>query len=180
MKEVFKHPFYILLTVLVFFAVIVFTIWLPNLPFISHTMATDQLTAVQKIGLLKASLGAFKTNFTALSRLLDVIIAFLFSVDVSLLIYYLKRRISLEKSVGTSALGIFLGVIGVGCASCGSVILTSLLGLSAASSFISILPLKGMEFGLISVTLLTYSIYVLLKQIKNPSVCKVAEKEEED
>jgi len=176
MKEVFKRPFYIFLSAIVFLGVIVLTIWLPNIPFIGHTMVSDQFTLEQKYNLLSASLSAFKTNFSAFSRFLDVLIALLFAINISLLVFYLKKKISLEKSIGTSILGIVLGIIGVGCASCGSVILTSVLGLSAASSFISVLPLKGVEFGLLSVGLLIYSIYILLRQIKDPLVCRVPEK----
>lgn len=172
MKEVFKRPFYVFLSVTIFLAVIIFSIWLPNFHFIGHTMMTPDYTSSQKFGLLQASLGAFHTNFNLFSRLLDITIALMFAVDVSLLVYYLKRKISLEKSVGTGIVGIILGMIGVGCASCGSVILTSLLGLSTASSFISVLPMKGVEFGFLSIVLLGYSIYVLSRQIKDPLVCR--------
>ena len=172
MKEVFKNPFYIVLSFAVFFLVVIFSIWLPNLSFIKHTAVSPDLEANQKYGILLASLGAINTNFTPIGRILLILVSFLFSIDFSLLIYYFQKTLVVEKSLGTGILGLVTGILGVGCASCGSVILVSVLGLTAASAFLSFLPLRGAEFGLISVAVLFYSIYLISKKISNPLFCK--------
>ena len=173
MKEVFKNPFYILLSIIVFFLTLIFSIWLPNFNFIKHTAASSYLTVNQKLGILGASLGAMETNFTTTSRILTIAVSALFSVDFSLTAYYFQKKVSIEKSAGISLVGLLLGLTGVGCISCGSVILMSVLGLTTATAFISILPLRGAEFSLISIAILSYSIYLLNKKIVNPDFCKI-------
>ena len=172
MREVFKRPTYILLSPVVFLMTLVFSIWLPNFSFINHTATSSYLTPSQKLGILGASLGALETNFTPISRILTIIVSALFSIDFSLTTYYFQKKLALEKTAGTSLAGLFIGLIGIGCASCGSVILMSVLGLSTATAFISILPLRGVEFSLISVLILSYSIFLLNKKIVSPAFCE--------
>lgn len=173
MKEVFKNPFYILLSIVVFLLTLTFSIWLPNFNFIKHTATSSYLTINQKLGILGASLGALETNFTPTSRILTIAVSALFSIDFSLTAYYFQKKISLEKNAGVGLIGLLIGLTGVGCVSCGSVILMSVLGLSSATAFISILPLRGTEFSLISIAILACSIYLLNKKIDNPAFCKI-------
>ncbi|HQU09423.1 MAG TPA: hypothetical protein PLV25_05630, partial [Opitutales bacterium] len=70
-------------------------------------------------------------------------------------------------------LGIASGVLGMGCAACGSFLLTSLLSLFGASWLLSYLPLAGGEFGILGVILLAVSLYMTAKKIQNPAVCKI-------
>lgn len=70
---------------------------------------------------------------------------------MSLLIYYFQKRFRLEKTAGMSTVGMLSGLLGVGCASCGSVIISSLIGFGATASVIGVLPLRGQEFGLLGV-----------------------------
>lgn len=85
--------------------------------------------------------------------------------------YYFKFRYRLEKEAGMSAIGIFSGILGVGCASCGSVIITSLFGIGMTASVIGVLPLRGQEFGLLGIVFLTVSIVILSQKIQQPLVC---------
>ncbi len=88
--------------------------------------------------------------------------------------YFLKRRIKEvgQGGVATGFLGIASGVLGVGCAACGSFLLTSLT-LVGAGGVLTFLPLGGSEFGIIGVLLLATSVYMTAKQIKNPLVCRI-------
>ena len=101
-------------------------------------------------------------------------LSFMFGVNISMFVFYLRRRISSESSAGISMGGIVLGLLGVGCASCGSVILSTIFGLTAASGFLGILPLRGQEFGLIGFILILYSIIILSQKISNPLICNVS------
>lgn len=172
MKEVFRNPFYIFLSFAVFLLTLIFSIWLPNISFIRHTAVSQNLSFNQKLGILEASLYAIETNFTPVTRIMTIIISALFSINVSLAVYYFRKRVFLEKVSGVSFIGLIIGFLGIGCASCSSVILASIFGLSAATAFISFLPFRGVEFGLISIAILSYSIYLLLKKITSPIYCK--------
>ncbi|MBI2042064.1 MAG: hypothetical protein HYT20_03565 [Candidatus Nealsonbacteria bacterium] len=175
MAAVFKNVFcnwqYALLAVVIFILVLAFSIWLPNLSFLRHTVESSSLSLTQKLYLLVSSLGALGTNFSPLSRILTVLISLFFGINMSLLSFYFKTRFALQRAAGASMAGILSGLLGIGCASCGSVILTSLFGLSATASFIGILPLKGQEFGLLGIGILGFSIFFTAKKIKSPAVC---------
>lgn len=107
------------------------------------------------------------------SIVLMFLISALFALNISLLIYYLaltKSRVS-KTDLGKSSFGLVLGIIGVGCASCGSLFVLSLLTFLGVGGILSALPLHGEEFGIIGVLLLLYSNYSVMKKINDPLVC---------
>ncbi|ELZ33738.1 hypothetical protein C472_14077 [Halorubrum tebenquichense DSM 14210] len=70
------------------------------------------------------------------------------------------------KTVGSVAVprrdaGVVLGMLGAGCASCGSAVLLGLLSLLSVSTSLLFLPLDGLEFALGVLVVLTLSIYWL-------------------
>lgn len=170
-KQVFSKPKYIVLSIATFFIVLTFAIWLPNINFLAHTAISDTFTLSQKVGIIGSVFGSIQTNFTPLSRTITFIVAFLFAVNISFFIYFFIRAARLSKEAGIGTSGFLLGLIGVGCASCGSVILSSFLGIGTTAGFIGILPLRGQEFGLLSVVLIGISIYFLSRKIQDPIIC---------
>ena len=68
--------------------------------------------------------------------------------------------------------GLVSGIFGIGCASCGTFILTSVLALVGAGGIVSFLPLGGEEFGILGVVLIGYATYWTAKKIEEPLVCK--------
>src|SRR3989344_7929039 len=153
-SQVFSKPKYIALSITIFIFVLSFAIWLPNLNFLHHIVISDTFSSSQKIGIISSVFGSIQTNFTPISRSITFIVVFLFSINISLFAYFILRAAKLSKEAGISTSGFILGMIGVGCATCGSVILSSFLGVSATAGFIGALPLKGQEFGLLSIILL--------------------------
>lgn len=115
----------------------------------------------------------FISNTTSLARYFLLTIAALSALNFTMLTYYLRRRLSMQKSLGTGFLGMLAGLIGIGCASCGSIILSSVLGLGIAANFLRALPLNGLEFGLLGVFLLILSIYLVAIKIQDPLTCKL-------
>jgi hypothetical protein len=92
-------------------------------------------------------------------------------LQFSLMIYYLRRTTELQKSMGVSALGVAASMLGVGCASCGSVVLTSFIGLGSTVIVLRALPFNGQEFGFIGIAILLYSINFTVNKINKPLVC---------
>jgi len=152
---------------------IVIAAWLPNLHLIAKTMTSQSMTVWQKTNLLTALLGSLQTNFTTLSRNLTVVSAVLTGIQLSLLVYYLRRSARIQTEMGVSMAGIVTSLFGVGCASCGSVLLTSLLGFGSATTLIGILPFRGQEFGFIGIGILLLAIIYTMKKINEPFVCKM-------
>ena len=75
-----------------------------------------------------------------------------------------------RAGVATGLFGITSGVVGMGCAACGSFLLTSMLSFVGASGILAFLPLGGGEFGILGVILLGISLYMTAKKIQNPAV----------
>jgi len=171
LREVFSNIWYWLITFIISGITLLFAIWLPNWSFLSYTVTTNNYTIGQKFSLLISSLGALNTNFTSLSRTLTIIVALLFGINMAILIYYIRKKIKLQRAAGLGGIGVLSGLIGIGCASCGSVILSSIFGIGATAGFIGILPLKGQEFGLLSIGILGFSIFLIAKKIQNSNNC---------
>src|SRR3989344_2854511 len=172
-SQVFSKSRYIVLSITTFIFVLSLAIWLPNLNFLHHIVISDTFSSSQKIGIISSVFGSLQTNFTPLSRITTVLVSLLFAINLSFFTFYFLRAAKLNKEAGIGSSGFLLGLIGIGCASCGSVILTSFLGVATTAGFIGVLPLKGAEFGLLSIFLLAISIYFLSKKIKDPLVCDV-------
>lgn len=175
LQKVFRKPGYVILGLTTSFVTFAFATWLPNVRLIATIISSPNASFSQKIGIPLSLLGSIGTNFTPLSASYTVAIAILFGVNLALVVYFLKRRITEVKQgeIATGIFGIASGVVGMGCAACGSLLLTSILSLFGATWVLSILPLGGGEFGILGVILLLISLYLTAKKIQNPAVCKI-------
>lgn len=171
-RVVFHRPSYIILGIIVAVFLLLLAIWLPNLSFLKYIISSSTYSLSSKLNILWGSLGFLKTNFTPLTRLLAILVVILSGINIALLSFYIKNRIKIETDAGTGILGTITGLLGVGCASCGSVVLSSIIGLGASTSFLGFFPLNGAEFGIFGILLILFSIYLLAKKIQNPLVCK--------
>ncbi len=152
---------------------IVFAVWLPNLHLITKAMTSTTMTLWQKTNFLTAFLGSLETNFSPLSRTLTIISATLTGIQMSLLIYYLRQSARIQAEMGVSFAGVATSLLGVGCASCGSVVLTSLIGFGSATTVLGILPFRGQEFGFVGITILLIAMNYTIKKINQPFTCVV-------
>lgn len=174
LQKVFRKPAYVILALCVSALVFVLAVWLPNIRLVAGIVSSPDIPFVSKIQLPLSLLGSIGTNFTPLSATYTIVIALLFGVYIAMITYFLKRRIKEvgQGGVATGFLGITSGVLGVGCAACGSFLLTS-LSLVGAGGILAFLPLGGSEFGIIGAVLLALAIYMTAKKIIDPLVCKV-------
>ncbi|OGZ61172.1 MAG: hypothetical protein A2919_01050 [Candidatus Spechtbacteria bacterium RIFCSPLOWO2_01_FULL_43_12] len=69
--------------------------------------------------------------------------------------------------------GSVLGILGIGCGACGSLILTPLAISIGATGFLAVLPFGGSEFGFLGIALFMFSMYSLSKKINDPLICPV-------
>lgn len=174
LRQVFRKPAYALLAFAVGATVFAFAVWLPNIPLIVQVMGHPGVPLIQKLELPVSLLRSIATNFTPFSASYTVAIAVLFGVDFAMIVYFLRRRVDDATHGGVAAgfFGIASGAIGMGCASCGSFLLTSTLSFFGAAGILAALPLQGGEFGIFGVILLGASLVVTARQIQNPAVCR--------
>lgn len=175
LQKVFRKPVYVILALIISASAFAFAVWLPNFRLVAGIVSSPDVPFLSKIELPISLLGSIITNFTLLSASYTLTIAVLFGVYVAMTIYFLKRRIKEvgQGGIAVGFLGIASGVLGVGCAACGSFILTSTLSIIGAGGALAFLPLQGSELGILGVLLLAFSVYTVAKQIENPLVCKI-------
>ncbi len=174
LKRVFRHPRYVVGALAVSGLVFSAALLLPNWSAIVQVVGSGAISVGDKLLFLFTLYGTLTTNFTLFSALLLTITALFFGVNIALLTFYIRRR--QEASSGTVAHfaslgGLVSAMLGIGCAACGSVVLTGLLGLFGAGGLLLLLPFGGVEFGVFGVVLLVVSIRYLIKRITDPIVC---------
>ncbi|MCX2818195.1 hypothetical protein EGH25_02365 [Haladaptatus sp. F3-133] len=110
------------------------------------------------------------TAFTATEGVVLLVVAAFFGVNLSMLTYQLREnRVSLREGSGSAA-GMALGVLGAGCAACGTAVLAGILSLFGAAGVLTLLPFNGLEFSLVALVLLALSVYWLADGMRGGEV----------
>lgn len=133
-----------------------FILWLPNIRLAELVLFEGDMDILKKLSFLFLSPLMFGSNFTFISALIAVLISVLFGINVAMLAYHFNFRYG-----GAGIAGMVSGLFGVGCFSCGSVLLP-LFGLSGAAL---VLPFHGQEFNVVAIALLLVSIYLTSNKI---------------
>ena len=170
-KNVFKDRVTWIIFPCVFWGVISLIVFLPNVAFVQWIMTTPLLALGRKASLLFGMYSSFQTNLTPYEQVTTSIIAVLFALNISMVVYYFKSRIAEYRGTGLGFAALIFGVLGIGCTSCGSVILSAVLGFAATAGILRILPFHGDEFALISIVLMVASSVILARKMSKPFVC---------
>ena len=101
-----------------------------------------------------------------------ILLALLLGANAVIFLTYLKQYKKQLSFAGTnlSLLAMMLGVFGVGCLSCGVLLLAPIISLFGISTAIWVTQ-YGVLMSAVSCVLVAYSCYLLLKKISNPQVC---------
>lgn len=170
LAEVFKETrskSIAVLSMLVLFAVIAF---IPNLGVLGQVSASS-VSVSEKVMFALTLLGSPAANATTAGFATILISIFLSGIVIALGVYAFRKRARNMGAMGVSGLGMVSAFIGIGCASCGSLLLTALIPFLGIGAFVSILPFGGAEFSVLGIALLLVSAYLLLKQIAKPMTC---------
>ncbi|KKR14952.1 MAG: hypothetical protein UT42_C0013G0003 [Candidatus Falkowbacteria bacterium GW2011_GWA2_39_24] len=172
--QILRRPPYLVISIVTSLIIFVFLVWLPNLRLIV-TVLTSDTTLVQRLKFPISLLGSIITNFSILSATYTIAIAMLFGINITMIIFFLKRRLKNIRQTGVTIgfLGLISGIFGIGCTACGSFLLLTLLTWLGAGTLIKLLPLQGGEFGILGIFLLLLSIYLTARQINKPITCKI-------
>lgn len=168
---IFKKPFYVILAIVTALLFFLSSVWLANYGFLSYVFNAGIFNISEKIRIAFDFSELIKINFNFQSLTIVIVLSVLSGVNISALVFYIKNKIAAGREAGLGGLGLAMGILGVGCLSCGSVILSFLFGTTTTLMFISNLPLKGIEFGLVAIVLLLLSIYLVAKKINNLNIC---------
>ncbi len=173
---IFSHWRYLLLAVSVFWVVFSVVLFFPHRDMLIQILSGDSFSIGQKGLFILNMYGLIKSNFTFFTALYTLLIALLFALNVTFMAWYIRKQQKLFArgdggivSVGIG--GLVSGFLGIGCAACGTFVLTSVLALFGISASFAFLPLSGQELGILGVLLLSYSLYRIYKKIHAPMVC---------
>ena len=178
LRQVFGEAKYILLAAVTSLIVFISVTWLPNLSLVWQIASSRSISVADKTKVLVALIGSIETNFTTFSALSIIAVAVLFGANLSLLTYsfVIRRRHRMEAGQSAAAAsvgGLASGVFGVGCAACGTLVLTPALSLVGAGGLTGLLPFGGEEFSVLGVGILLLSLVLTARKIGAPAECTV-------
>lgn len=174
--RIFKNHWYLLLAVGTFVIGISLVALVPNVELIAAVFASEHNALIEKMSVLISLYGSLISANTLLGTSLVFVVVFLTALNVTALTYYIRRAQKLTKGFkrtqAGSILALISGAFGIGCAACGSVILTGLATSLGVTGLLALLPLHGAEFSIIAIGLLLISIQYLLQKIHDPLTCR--------
>jgi hypothetical protein len=177
LRQVFSKGSYVLLAAATAIAVFILATWLPNLGLVWQIAISDSVPLTDKLTVLGALIGSIGTNFTMFSAVTAIAIAVLFGVNVAVVIYLFRSRQQGLTQAGpglaaTSVGGLASGLLGIGCAACGTLVLGPALSFMGAGTIIALLPFGGEEFGMLGVGMLGLSLVLSAREIGRPITCQ--------
>lgn len=109
-------------------------------------------------------------GFTTAAGLAVLVVSGLTGTNVSLVTYHLREHDLSASGGGASAVGMALGVLGAGCAACGSALVVGVLSLAGASGLVLLLPFEGLEVSFLAIVALALSTYWIAQGLRGDSV----------
>jgi hypothetical protein len=112
------------------------------------------------------------STFTAGALILAVLGSLLGGINLALAYVYVQvRGQMLMKSGLYSGIGLLFAFLGVGCAACGTALLSVILSFFGFSAMLEVLPYQGQEIGYIGIIFLCIATYTLAHKVTAPNVC---------
>ena len=146
--------------------------------FVQNGRAASDILGFDSIALSTRFSIAFKTlfdisnNFSAGALILAVLGSFLGGINLSLAYTYMRLRGEVILHSGLySGIGLLFAFFGVGCAACGTALLSVILGFFGFSAMLNVLPYQGQEIGYIGLIFLCIATYTLSQKVAVPNVC---------
>lgn len=159
-KEVFQHPAYWVISLLV--SAIIFSF---NLLVINYSALIHFFNAAFIWGLIRGTFG----GMMFFSQVTLILTSLLTGILFAMLVFKLKYiKDNLTGAASTGLVGATIGVLLPACSTCG----LGLIALLGYASLIAVLPFKGLELGFVAVILLLFAIFYISTQIVEKQ-CKV-------
>lgn len=132
----------------------------------------ESLSLSKKLHLFFVTLFDVKNTFTSGALILATLGSLLGGINLSLAYTYMKIRGEIILKSGLySGVGLVIAFLGIGCAACGTALLSVLFGFFGFSAMLNVLPYQGQEIGYIGLLFLCIATYFLAKKVTAPNVC---------
>lgn len=168
--SVFSNKKYFFLFLFIFIFLTIGIVLFPNLSLLKDIFNSD-VNINEQIKFLFSLIfsNPYYANFWSLIYLLTI--SLLSSVGITMSVYIFRQKIRQTKGIGLGMVGTLATLIGVGCVSCGSFFVLTILSYFGIASLVTNLPYHGQEIGFLGILLLCISIYYMSKNIDKPLVC---------
>jgi hypothetical protein len=124
-------------------------------------VVTGSLAPGAKLRALSELFPFLGTNYGLLDGVGIVLVAMLTGINLAMVTYHLREHGLTRGGSSGSAVGVVLGLLGAGCAACGSAILVGLLSLVGAAGLVTLLPFEGKSITYLAAVVLVLSLYWL-------------------
>ena len=174
LKQVFSSGRVVLVTIVVTLAMFLAIVWSGNFGLVWQIATSSSVPLADKAKILLALTESITTNFSLVSALSNIAIAVLLGMNAAVIwVIYHSRQAFFPRAESVVGLGgLASGLLGVGCAACGSFVLAPALSFLGAGTLISFLPFGGAEFSLLGVGLLGWSLILSLRKMSQLTTCQ--------
>ena len=150
-------------------------IWASPFPLVSRICLDTSIPLSERWSLSVHLLSSSFSDVPSFEMVYLATIAILIGINTSLVLAYVRMRRDKMRATGVASglLGTLAGLLGLGCAACGTFVLSPLLVTIGAGGLIASLPFGGEELKYIGIILLLLSAYLLARDLNKPSVCAV-------
>lgn len=170
LKEIYRGAQSWLMTIAILFAFITLIVIIQNIKLIGAIFESEIPSLIEKTKTLLSLYGSLESNATIFSLISALVLGILFAVHTVVFIKVTKEQKRLTGATGI--LGMLTGLFGVGCAACGSLLITGVFA-TGASAFLAVLPFGGEEFSILGIAILLVSLLNLLQKYQCPVTCSV-------
>jgi len=168
-RESFAEPSGYVAAVLGALFVVLLTLSLASMSLLRFTFHESEFPLALKLRTAAEVLWGGRLVFAHEGGWVALPLAALFGLNAALVYRYMREQVRVNHAAGASVAGIVIGLLGVGCAACGSVLLASLLGVGA----IAALPFHGREFAWLGLAVTAVGTLTISEKIAAPAVCKI-------
>jgi len=147
-----------------------------NLTLASDLIVGGSLPLADRLVLVVEQYPFVGTNYSVADGAALLAVVALIGANLALVAYHVREHDLSAAGSGGSVVGVALGVLGAGCAACGSALLLGVLSLFGASGLVLLLPLGGLELSILSVVALLVSTYWIADGMRGGEIqgCPVA------
>lgn len=162
LRRVFSDWRYVLLAVVLGVVFIEVLYWSRNLALAQYLLLSPDIDVGAKLQLLGSAFTAMFRSYGSVSGALLVIVGIAQGIALSLLVFVYRHRGNTSKRAASgSALASAAAFFGLGCAACGTSLITPLLSMLSSGAVYTVADTVGTVFSLVALLLVLYSIYYL-------------------
>ena len=153
-------------------------VWLLLFLIVSQITIISEVVSVgiayrEKLSLIGIVLFTSLTQMSGGSMLYLIVLSLLVGIQTTLFLFLVKQKAVVSGAFSRGMWGMILGMIGVGCSACGSVLFVTLLSLLIGTGNALIFFTQwGWAIGISGMVVLLYTMFYTLRAIEKPPVCR--------